>query len=90
MLVGLFLAVMLVFSVTVNYAFADRFSEWIEVWKKEQEQKAKEFQKKVLNFDYEKIQKKDKGFKFPIPSDVKKKHIQNEKQITFKVIKQKS
>ena len=87
MLVGLFLAVILVFSVTVNYAFADRFSEWIEIWKKWEELKAKEYQKKVLNFDYEKIQSKDKGFKSPIISDVKKKHIQNEKQITFKVIK---
>lgn len=90
MLVGLFVALILVCSVTMNYAFADRFSEWIEVWKKQEELKAKEYQKKVLNFDYEKIQSKDKGFKSPIISDVKKKHIQNEKRMEFKVIKQKS
>ncbi len=87
MLIGIVIAALLLSSVTVNYAFADRFSEWLEVWKKAEEQKAKDYQKNVLHFDYDKIQKKDKGFKKPIQGDAKKKHIQNDPPIKFKVIK---
>jgi len=77
----------LVGSVSLPYVHADRFSDYLKTWKKEQEQKAIEYQKKVLHFDYDKIKKHDKGFKFPIPSDIKKKHIQNDKPITIKAVK---
>ena len=74
---------LLVSSVTVSYAFAD----WREVQKKEEESRAVKYQKEVLHFDYEKIQNHDKGFKSPIISDVKKKHIHNDPPVVFKVIK---
>ena len=78
---------MLVAGVFVPLAHADRFSDWLDVWKKAEEEKAVKYQKEVLNFDYSKIQNKDKGFKSPVISDVKKKHIQNERIQNFKVIK---
>ena len=83
MITGLILMVLLVSSITVSYAFAD----WREVLKKEEEAKAIKYQKMVLHFDYEKIQNKDKGFKSPVTSDVKKKHIHNDPPVVFKVIK---
>jgi len=88
-LIMILLGVCLLSAATIQSVHADRFSDWLTIWKKEQEQKAKEYQKSVLHFDYDKIKKHDKGFKFPIPSDSKKKHIANDKPITLKVIKAK-
>lgn len=88
-IIGIIVAVM--FVVSFPLAHADRFSEWMTVWKKQEEKKAIEYQKNILHFDYAKINNKDKGFKGPVETKVMdKKHIQNEKRITFKIIKQKS
>ena len=88
MIVPILLMVMVGFSVTVPSAFADRFSDFLDVWKKAEEDRAIKYQKKVLNFDYSKIQNKDPGFKSGVDSkDIPKKHIQNEKRGVFKVIK---
>ena len=80
--------VIIMFLVSFPLAHADRFSEWLVIWKKTEELKAKEYQKKVLNFDYEKIQNKDKGFKTGVPTkDIQKKHIQNEIRVNYKTVK---
>ena len=79
---------MLVAGVFVPLAHADRFSEWLDVWKKSEEEKAIKYQKEVLHFDYSKIQNKDPGFKSGVESkDIPKKHIQNTIKQNFKVIK---
>lgn len=83
MIIPLLLMVMVGFSVTVPSVFAD-----LDVWKKVEEQKAIDYQKKVLNFDYSKIQNKDPGFKTGVESkDIPKKHIQNTIVQHFKIIK---
>ena len=88
MIIPLIISIMLVASVTVPFAFADRFSEWLDVWKKAEEERAIKYQKEVLHFDYSKIQNKDPGFKGPVESkDIPKKHIQNSIKQNFKVIK---
>lgn len=86
-ILGIIIAFVLLSSVITPYAFADRFSEWIEIWKKQEEIKAKAYQKKVLNLDYDKIQSKDKGYKKPIQGETKKKHIQNTIPPSYKVVK---
>ena len=88
-LLGIILGFVLLSSVITPYVFADRFDEWLEIHKKQEEKKAIEYQKSILHFDYAKMQKKDKGFKTGIPGkDIPKKHIQNEKRAVFKIIKQ--
>jgi hypothetical protein len=60
----------------------------LEIVKKGQEFEATQYQKFVLNFDYEKIQNNDPGFTEPVKSEVvKKKHIQNERVQNFVVVK---
>ena len=88
-LLGIILGLVLLSSVITPYAFADRFSEWIEIWKKQEELKAIKYQKDILHFDYAKINNKDPGFKTGVPAkDIQKKHIQNEQRTVFKIIKQ--
>lgn len=87
-IIAFVLILFLVGSVSVPYVHADRFSEWLIIWKKAEEQKAIKYQKEILHFDYSKIQGKDKGFKEPVKTAIAdKKHIQNDKPIIFKVIK---
>lgn len=90
MKLGIILAAVLVCGVFAPLAHADRFSEWLEVWKKEEEQRAIQYQKDILHFDYSKIQNKDPGFKTTNVTDVKKKHIQNDAPVNFKIIRQNS
>ena len=88
-LLGLILGFVLLSSVITPYAFADRFDEWLEIHKKQEEKKAIEYQKSILHFDYAKIQNKDPGFKTGIPAkEPPKKHVVTEKRIVFKIIKQ--
>lgn len=89
---GMFIAFVLIFSVTIPYAFADytanRDWEFWEEWKIQQIEKAKVKQKNYYHFDYSDIQKKDKGFKTLVESkDIPKKHIQNKIKQSFKIIK---
>ena len=75
-ILGLILGVVLLSSVVTPYAFADRFSDWMEIWKKQEEAKAIKYQKDVLHFDYAKKQNKDPGFKTGVPGkDIPKKEI---------------
>ena len=87
MQLGIIVTAILICGTFAQVAHADWFSDRLNVWKKAEEERAVKYQKEVLNFDYQKIQNKDKGFKSPIISDVKKKHIQNEIRQNFKVIK---
>lgn len=90
-MLGLILIVGLV--VAIPMAHADRFSDWLEAFyqnqitelelqKRGQEQLAVDYQKEVLNLDYENIQNfgtEDKKFTAPVQTDVKeKKQIQRE------------
>lgn len=87
LLIGIFLTVILLLPIG-QYAFADRFSEWIEIWKKQEEHRAIQYQIDVLHFDYSKIHNDDPGFKEPVTTKVaEKKHIQNERTFNFIVIK---
>ena len=76
------------FAISFPLAHADRFSDWLAVWKKEQEQKAIDYQKSVLHFDYSKIQGKDAGF---VTTDTKNshgaKHIEKRVILYWKIIK---
>lgn len=88
MQIGIILATILVCGVFAPLAHADRFTDWLDVWKKAEEERAIKYQKEVLHFDYSKIQNKDPGFKSGVESkDIPKKHIQNERIQNFKVIK---
>lgn len=51
------------FLISFPLAHADRFTEWMDMWKKQEEARAIKYQKEVLYFDYEKINNKDPGFK---------------------------
>lgn len=81
MLVGLLIAILLMLSVPLAHV------DLLDIWKKEQEKKAIEYQKSILHFDYQKMQKKDKGFKFPIPSDIHKKEIKRFVKQNFAIVK---
>lgn len=83
-LLAVFLSFVLLFSVT-NLAFADVINDR----KKYEEKKAVEYQKKILNFDYEKNKKQDKGFKSIEIKDIKKKEIIRPHPANFKIIKAK-
>lgn len=91
MLVPVILMALMISSVTIPYAFADKTAnrdwEFWEQWKLYQVEKAKKKQNEYYKFDYSDIQNKDKGFKTTQVADVKKKHIQNEIKQNFKVIK---
>lgn len=65
------------FVASFPLAHADRFSDWLDTWKKEQEQKAVQYQKQVLHFDYAKIQNRDAGFKSANYTYHPAKHIDN-------------
>lgn len=76
MVVALAAVILLLFVMVVPLAHADRFSEWLDAYHKGeitdiqikkagQEHEAIKYQKKVLNFDYDKIQNGDGGFKAP-------------------------
>ena len=88
MQLAIILSVILIAGTFAPMVHADRFSDWLAVWKKAEEERAVKYQKEVLNFDYSKIQNKDSGFKSPVESKViPKKHIQNERIQNFKIIK---
>lgn len=82
MIIPLLVMGVLLSSVIVPFAFADVTDER----KKVEEIKAKNYQKKILNFDYDKIQSKDKGFKKPIQGESKHKEIKRITPINFKII----
>ena len=87
MQLGIILAAVLVCGTFAPLAHADRFSEWLDIWKKAEEERAIKYQKEVLHFDYSKIQNKDPGFKTVVDSkDIPKKHIQNSIKQNFKVV----
>ena len=88
MQLGIIVTAILICGTFAQVAHADWFSDRLNVWKKAEEERAIQYQKEVLHFDYSKIQNKDPGFKTVVDSkDIQKKHIQNTIKQNFKVIK---